>query len=113
MFDRAGEIGMHLEAVKVADDEEGRVLQVLTVLEELLIGGRPILALALVLPGEVTALPDVGPAAAAAGLARTLLEGVRAAVGVGGGRRGFAEDSAEVKEVLLGGATLGERAALL
>jgi len=42
-----------------------------------------------------------------------ILDGVKAAVvGVGGGGGRLAEHGAEVEEVLLGGATLGERAAL-
>ncbi len=56
--------------------------------------------------------PDIGPAARAARLARALLEGIVGAVGVTGHRRGLAEHGAEVEEVLLGGAALGERAAL-
>ena len=35
-----GEVGMDLEAVEVADDQERRVLEVLAVLEQLLIGRR-------------------------------------------------------------------------
>jgi len=101
-----------LEAVEVADDEEGWVLQVLAVLLYLPVGGREVLVLAFVLPREVAAHPDVGPTARAARLAGAFLEGVVGAVGVGGRRGGLAEDGAEVEEVLLGGAALGERAAL-
>jgi len=112
MLDRAGEVSMHLEAGEVADDEERRVLQVLAVLEELLVGGRQVLALALVLPADVAAFPDIGPPSPAASLAGTALEGVVGAVGVGGRRRRLTEHGAEVEEVLLGGAALGERATL-
>jgi len=103
---------MHLEAVEVTDDEEGRVLQVLAVLLYLPIGGFKVLVFALVLPGEVATHPDVGPAARAARLTRALLKGVVGAVGVASRRRGLSEDGAEVEEVLLCGAALGERAAL-
>ena len=36
MFDGAGEVGVDFEAVEIADDQEGRVLEVFAVLEELL-----------------------------------------------------------------------------
>ena len=63
---RVREVGVDLEAVEVADDEQRRVLEGLPVLQELVVGGLQVLALALVLPGEVAALPDVGEAVAAA-----------------------------------------------
>ena len=72
------EVGVDLEAVEVADDQQRRVLEVLAVVQELLVGGLQVLVLALVLPGEVAALPDVGEAVPAAGLGDALLEGVRA-----------------------------------
>ena len=104
---RVGEVGVDLEAVEVADDEQRRVLKSLAVLQELLVGGGQVLVLALVLPGEVAALPDVGEAIAADGLLGALLEGVPVAgrVGLVGGRH--AEHAAEVDEVLLGGGPLG------
>ena len=58
--------------------------------------------LALVLPGEAVALPDVGPALAAGVPAGAAFEAVAVAGGIGLGRRGLAEEPAEVDEVLLG-----------
>ena len=40
LLDGAGEVGVDLEAVQVADHQQRRVLQVLAVLEQLLVGGR-------------------------------------------------------------------------
>src|SRR4051812_36551309 len=65
------------ETVQVADHQQRRVLQVLAILEQLLIGGHQATVLALVLPGEVAALPNVGEASPAPGLVGPLLEGVR------------------------------------
>ena len=64
--------------------------------------------LALVLPGEAVALPDVGPTLAAGVPAGAAFEAVAFAGGVGVGRRGLAEEPAEVDEVLLGGGALLE-----
>ena len=109
LLGRAGEVGVDLEAVHVADDQQRRVFQVLAVQEQLLVGGGQVLVLALVLPAEVAAHPDVGPAVAAVGLVDAALEGVPGAVGVGLGRLGLAEQVAQVEEVLLAGGALGER----
>ena len=108
----AGEVGVDHDAVHVADDQQRRVLQGLAVLEELLVGRVEVLVLALVLPGEVAPLPDVGPAVAAAVLRRALLEGERLPGGVD--RRGLrvADELAQVEEVLLGGGPLGEPVSL-
>ena len=81
LLDGVGEVGVDLEAVHVAHDQERRVLQDFAVLEELLVGGVEVLVLALVLPGEEALLPDVGPALAAALLARPILEGKACPVG--------------------------------
>ena len=64
--------------VEVADDEERRVARGRPVAQELDVGGLQVLALALVLPGEEVALPDVGEAVPPAGLGDALLEGVGA-----------------------------------
>ncbi len=53
---------MDLDPLDIADDQERRVLEVLTVVEELLVGGLQVRPLALVLPGEEAALSDVGEA---------------------------------------------------
>ena len=63
---------------------------------------------ALVLPAEMAAHPDVGPAVAAVGLADAPLEGVVRAVGVGLGGLGLVQQLAQVEEMLLAGAPLGE-----
>ena len=52
---------MDLEAVEVADHQERQVLQILAVLEQLVIRLFQVGMLALVLPGDVPAKPDVGP----------------------------------------------------
>jgi len=111
-FHGVGKVGVDLKAVKVADDEERRIFQVFTVLLYLSIGRLEVLMLALVLPREMATHPNIVPSTRATRLARVLLEGVEAAVGVRGCRRRLAKHSAEVEEVLLGGTALGERAAL-
>ena len=98
---------MNLDDIEIRDDQQGRVLEIVLVLEELEIRGGEIGPLALVLPGEVPSIPDVRPAISATGLLRTALEGIELAgrIDIGGG--GDAEDGAEVVEVgLRGGALL-------
>jgi hypothetical protein len=53
-------------------------------------------------------LPNVGPSLAPAGFANATLESVIGAIGIGRGRFLLAEQVAQVEEVLLGGAPLGE-----
>ncbi len=137
MFDGACEVGVDFEAVEVADDQEGRILEVFAVLEELFVGGSEIFVFAFVFPAEVASEPDVGPAVASGcwrfwlggslalpsgvcfsivvvncGFADTAFEGVPSAFGIGGGRFGLAEEVAEVEEVLLACAALGELSGL-
>ena len=64
--------------------------------------------LALVLPREVVALPDVGPAVAAPVLAGSPFETVALAGGIVFRRRRLAEHAAQVDEVLLGRGALLE-----
>ncbi len=104
----AGEVGGDDDAVEVAGDEEGRVFEVVLVADELAVGGVEVLVRALVLPGEVVAVPDVGEAFAAAELFGAALEGVEVAGGVGLDGGGDAEGVAEVGEVGLGGGAFGE-----
>ena len=102
-----GEVGVDLDAVHVADDEGGRVFEVFAVVEELAVGGGEVGAVALVLPAEVSALPDVGPALSAGAEALGAgLEGVGLACGVGFSGGLDAEEPAEVEEVFLGGGAL-------
>ena len=62
----AGEGGVDDDALAVADDEQRRVVELQGVVGELLEGGGEVAAGFLVFPAEVAALPDVGPAVAAA-----------------------------------------------
>lgn len=64
-----------LGAIKIARPRAGRVIERLSVIYELLVGGREILLLALVLPGQVTKLPDIGKPVATSNLPSPLLEG--------------------------------------
>src|SRR5690606_28052453 len=80
-----------------------RVFEVLAVLLKLRVGGveRRVLALALVLDGEVAAIPHVGVALLAAGLLDARLEGEELAGRVEFGRRGVPHQPAEVHEMFL------------
>ena len=74
----------------------------------MLISLEQALAFAFVFPGEVPFHPHIGPALAAAGLVDAALERVPGALRVGGRRLGLLEQLAEIEEMLLGGAALGE-----
>jgi hypothetical protein len=104
----AGEGGVDDDALAVADDEQRRVVELQGVVGELLERGVEVAAGLLVLPAEVAALPDVGPAVAAIGLPGAALE----AVVVGVARLGDAEQVAEVVEPGLGAGAFGERVVL-
>ena len=103
---------MDLEAVEVADDQQWRIFEVFTVLEELLVGGIEVFVFALVFPSKEAAHPDVGEAFAAGNFVDSFFEGVGIAflIDFGGGR--LAENFAEVDEMLLGAGALGEGGAL-
>ena len=103
------EVSVDFEAIEVAYDQEGRVAEILAVVVDLLVGGFQVFVLALVLPGEVVAEPDIGEAFAAASLADVFFEGVIFSGGVGCGRMGLAEHLAEVDEMGLGAGILGLR----
>jgi hypothetical protein len=103
-----GEVGVNLEAVEVADDQERRVFEVFAVAEKLLVGVGEVSMFALVLPAEVAAHPDVGPAAFAGGLGDAALESVMCTFGVGFGGLGLTEQVTEIAKVLLVAAALGE-----
>jgi hypothetical protein len=90
-----------LDALDVADDQERRVLEVLAAVEQLLVGGLEVGVLALVLPGEDAALPDVGGAVPSPALGDALLERVVVTGGIGLVRRGLAEHPTQVDEVRL------------
>jgi hypothetical protein len=101
-----------MDALDGADDEQRRIFQGRGVDLELLERLLEVLARTLVFPAEAGALPDVGPAFAAAGLGGALLEAIALAVGVGLRRGGLVEQTAQVEEVLLGGGALLEGGAL-
>ena len=103
LLHRVGEVGVDHDAVDVTGDEQRRVLEGCGVYQELGVGGVEVLVLALVFPAEAALAPDVGPALAAGGLGRALLEGEPGALRVGGDGVVEAEQAAEVVEVGLGG----------
>ena len=114
LLDHVGPGRVDLDLLHVGDDQQRRVVERALIELELLQRRAEVLALALVLPGEAAALPHVGPAVAAAGLRRALLEGVPVALRIGLGRRLLAEHAAQVDEVLLRpGALLEARVAPL
>jgi hypothetical protein len=63
-LDRAREVGVNLDFVKVGNDQDRRVFERFPVEVELVIGGFQVGATALVLPGKVPTIPDIGPAVA-------------------------------------------------
>ena len=99
-------VGADAEPPHVRNDQKRRVLKRQGVLTKLVEGGVEIGVTALVLPGEVVALPYVGPAVAAGVLAGPALEAVMLAGRIGLGRRGLAQEAAQVDEVLLRSGTL-------
>ena len=106
---RIGVVGVHLEAIEVADYELGRVLQVFAILEQLLIGRVQVLVFAFVFPGKEPAHPDVGEAAASGRLGNAFLEsvGISFLIHFRGG--GLSENLAEADEMLLRRAAFGKR----
>ena len=68
--------------------------------------------LALVLPGEASPLPHIGPARGPGGLGDALLEGVAGAGLVHIRRCRFIQQPTQVEKVLLAARALGERGAL-
>lgn len=98
---RAGEVGVDLNALDVADYEEGWVAEVVTVEQELAVGVAEVAAWGLVLPGEGIALPHVGEAAAAGCLLHVAFERVVFAGWVGFDWCRDVEEAAEVVEVRL------------
>jgi hypothetical protein len=100
----AGEGGVDDDAFAVANDEQRRVVELQRVVGELLEGGVEVTARLLVLPAEVAALPDIGPAIAATGFPGAALE----AVVLGITQFFDAEQIAEVTEMLLRPGPFGE-----
>jgi hypothetical protein len=107
----AGEGGVDLDPLAVADHQQRRVVEFQAVVGELLQRGAQVAPGPLVLPAEMAALPDVGPAAVAfraAGLAGTALETII----VGIARLVHAEQFAQVVEMPLRPGPFGERVVL-
>src|SRR5688572_19112215 len=102
---------MDLEAVEVADHQQRWVLQVLAVLEQLVIRLFQVRVVPFVLPSEVAAKPDIGPAGTAAGFLGAALKRVEAAGRVGIGWSRYAEHETQVVEVRLRARALVERRA--
>ena len=98
-------VGADPEPHHVGHDQQRRVLQRQRVLPELVERRVEVGPPSLVFPGEVVALPDVGPAVAA-GVPACPLEVVRLTRWVGLGRRRLVQQTAQVDEVLLGRRTL-------
>ena len=94
------------DSVKIAQDEQGRVLKRIAIEEELVIGGIQILMLALVLPAEEAPLPDIREPVTAAMLGNAALKAEGVARGVKFYRGRMADQTAEVDEMFLGGRTL-------
>ena len=109
--DRVGPRRHDPEMLGVAGDMQRRVLQRRGVARELFQRLVEVALALLVLPGEITALPHVGEAVAAAGLGHAFLEGVvlAAPVRLDGGR--VIEQSTQVDEVLLRRGPFGEAVA--
>ncbi len=105
-------VGMDDDGLEVADDQQGRVFQGFTVLQELLVGPVEVGVLALVFQGKVAPIPDIGKALAAIGLAGVGLKAEELAFGVQLGGGGVAGQLAQVQKVLLvAGALVDLRAA--
>ena len=107
-FGRAREVGVDLEAVEIAHDQQRRVFEVFAIEQKLPVGSGQVFVLAFVFPAEVAAHPHVGPTLAAARLAHAALERVPGAFRVGGGGLGLREQIAEIEKMLLAGAAFGQ-----
>ena len=59
---------MDADQLGVGDDEQGRIFERVLVGEELRVGGIEVLLVALVLPAEEAAFPDIGEARCAGGV---------------------------------------------
>ena len=108
LLDGVGEIGMDDDLIGVRDDQQRRVLERLAVLEQLVVSLLQIFMLAFVLPTEVAAVPDVGPAIAAFLLGDAIFEGEEIAFGIQIDRGFVPDQAAEVDEVFLAGRALFE-----
>ena len=97
----AGEMGVHLDALAVADHQQRRVLQRQRVHHQLLQRAFEAAARRLVFPGEVALQPHVGKAVGAAAGAAGLAEATLEAVGLRVAWFGHAKHAAQVDEMRL------------
>ena len=102
------EIGVDNQAIHIAHHEQGRVLQRLAVLEQLVVGGIEVFMFALVFPAEEAPFPHIGPAFAAALLGDSLLECVPFAGWVHVSRTRMLEQLTQFQEMLVRRRALGK-----
>ena len=72
--DGVGEVGMNDDAIHVAHDQQRRVLQIQSVLQQLTVRLVEIGVFAFILPAKVTTLENIGKPMAAVLLGRTVLK---------------------------------------
>ena len=101
LADGIGPVRPNAEPAHVRDDQQGRIFQRERVLPQLVERGVEVRTLPLVLPGEAVTLPHVRPTFATGVLERATLEAVVITLGIGLGRSRFAQQPAQVDEVLL------------
>ena len=94
-------VGVDVQLLRVAGNEQWRILQRFTVLKQLLVGGGQALARPLVFDGKVPLVPDIGPAVATAQLGRAGFEGEELVLRVERGGRWVVDPGAEVEKMLL------------
>ena len=99
----AGEVGVNNDTVKVADNQQRRAFQGVTVAQKLVIGFGKVLVLSLVFPAREAPFPYIGETVTTPVFSRAFFKAERRASGVGGGRGRVVKDVAEVDEVLLRG----------
>jgi hypothetical protein len=100
------EVGVDLEAVHITNNKKRWVSELLTVVIKLFVCGVEVFVLALVLPGEVIAEPDVGGAFPSVNLRDGLLKRVSLTNCVSRCRMRLTKHVAEINEMRLRTATL-------
>src|ERR1035437_7037808 len=103
---------MNFKAILVADHQQRRILQVLLVIGKLFVSCLQVFVLALVLPREMAALPNVRKPFASPEFGNVLLKGESVAGLIGGGGMRLAQHFAEIDEMRLRGGPLGKLAGL-
>jgi hypothetical protein len=69
-----GEVGVNLEAIHIANDQQRRIFESLAILEELIVSRDQVLVPAFVLPAKEISFPNVCPAVPATVLVRAAFE---------------------------------------